>query len=160
MKSTKYTLAIAALGAVLFLVCPASWANSLGAGQSVAPDVFSPTGLTLLDSGTLSVTGVLSLTGAVYQTSGGTLDFVFQGAGFALPVGQTALITDAYSNYSGFTTGVGYTTTGSSLPGGLFVNGSVPPSNPVTRSSDGSTLTFTFSFANTGSTPSLPVRHS
>jgi hypothetical protein len=99
------------------------------------PDVFPGcAGCTLLasfNSGTVT-SGLLTfdLNSAVYldpsNTFGaGDLDFMYQVSNSASSSDSITRVTAI--NFTGFLTDVGFTTAGASLPGGLFVNGTVAP---------------------------------
>lgn len=129
----------------IFAIAPLAGALTAPARASVlfpgpgafSPDTFTiPPGATLLaeqNSGTVTSTGgalVLSVESAVYtdpdNTFGaGDLDFVYQVSNSASSPDSIGRVTA--TNFTGFATDVGYTTTGSSLPGGAFVNGTVAP---------------------------------
>jgi hypothetical protein len=98
-----------------------------------------------LGSGSAAASG--TYTDAVYRNTAGTLDFVYQFTESSTSkVGITS--TSGY-NFATFTTDVGYVTNGAALPGGIFMTGTVVPGAPnyITRSSDGSTITFAFSLS-------------
>lgn len=106
-----------------------------GPGAS-PPDIFSFSGLTLLassNSGSVVAVGgkyTFTLEAAVYSDPGNTfgagdLDFVYQVSNSASSVDSIGRVTAI--DFTGFLTDVGYTATGSSLPGGLFVDGTVAP---------------------------------
>lgn len=93
------------------------------------PFVTSPA----LESGTLVA--------AVYLESGGTLDFYYQ-------ITNNVTSTDSLArgtaiDFTGFTTSTGFRTDGSLLPGGVFVDGTVPPTT-ADRSSSGDVVGFLF----------------
>jgi hypothetical protein len=127
-------------------------------GGTVFNDVFfasqdvtleaSNSGAWSLGTGMAAASG--TYTDAVYKNVSGTLDFVYQFTNSATSnVGITE--TTGYS-FTGFSTDVGYLANGGSLPGGVFVNGStVTPGIPddVSRSGDGSTVTFNFNVFST-----------
>ena len=102
------------------------------------PDIFiGIPGGTLLASLTLPAsftttagTTSFTLTTAVYRDplnpfGAGDLDFVYQISNSANSVGPINRLTG--SSFTGFQTDVGFIPTGSTLAGGLFVNGSVSP---------------------------------
>jgi len=100
------------------------------------PDIFSLSGLTLLassNSGSVVAVGgkyTFTLTAAVYSDPGnifgaGDLDFVYQVSNSASSVDSIGRVTAI--DFTGFSTDVGYTPSGSTLPGGLFVDGTVAP---------------------------------
>jgi hypothetical protein len=79
----------------------------------------------LIEPFTTSVGTSGVLTTAVYQESGGTLDFYYQVANDSSSIDSLARETD--TNFKGFTTSTGFRVDGSTLSGGLFVNGTVAP---------------------------------
>lgn len=103
------------------------------------PDVFSGcAGCTLLastDSGLITVSSLgLTLTFDVVSAAysdpsntfgAGDVDFMYQVTNSSSSTDSVGRLTA--SNFTGFQTDVGYTAAGSTLPGGLFVDGSVPP---------------------------------
>jgi hypothetical protein len=100
------------------------------------PDIFSFSGLTLLasfNSGNVVAVGgkyTFTLTAAVYSDPGnvfgaGDLDFVYQVSNSASSADSIGRVTAI--DFTGFSTDVGYTPSGSTLPGGLFVDGTVAP---------------------------------
>jgi hypothetical protein len=103
------------------------------------PDVFAGcAGCTLLataNTGPISstfngVTLTFDLVSAVYSDpsntfGAGDLDFMYQVTNEASSTDSVGRVTA--TDFAGFQTDVGYTAAGSSLPGGVFVNGSVPP---------------------------------
>lgn len=129
----------------IFAIAPLAGALTAPARASILvpgpgeffPDTFTiPAGATLLadqNSGTVTSSGgalVLSVESAVYNDpdntfGAGDLDFVYQVSNSASSPDSIARVTA--TNFTGFSTDVGYTTTGSSLPGGIFVNGTVAP---------------------------------
>lgn len=89
-------------------------------------------------------------TDAVYQNTSGTLDFVYQFSNSSSS--KVAVTSTTGYNFGNFFTDVGYVQNGASLPGGIFVNGStVTPGIPdtISRSGDGSTITFNFNVFST-----------
>jgi len=144
----RFAAAILGLGALLVSLSAPARADLLPGGSG-SPDTFDLSGLTLLDSGsdTGSISGAVgsvnwTLTDAVFSDSNsvfgaGDLDFMYQIA-FS---GTAAVNTVGVSSFAGFSTDAGYTASGSSLPGGVFVNGSLSP-NSDSRSADGSAVTF------------------
>lgn len=127
-----------------------------GSGQQ-PPDIFvGCSGCTLLAS--TSASGIMdsdhtytfSYVAAVYQTAAGTLDFDYQ-------VTNSASSTDAISevsvfNFTSWATDVGNNTSGSSLSGGVFVNG-VDGSDAVSRNLSGDTVNFLFNVGASGLAP-------
>lgn len=82
-----------------------------------------------------------TLTSAVYRNPSGTLDFYYQVAN-AL-TSATAIARETDTNFVGWTTWTGYRIDGGSLPGGLWVNGTVPPVT-VDRDAAGQVVGFSF----------------
>jgi hypothetical protein len=78
---------------------------------------------------------------AVYQESGGTLDFYYQIFNNATSTDSIARETD--TNFSGFTTATGYRTDGSTLTGTSFVDGTFIPVT-ADRNSVGDVVGFSF----------------
>jgi len=118
-------------------------------GTSAAPDVFGSfaTDTLLATTGAqtfTSSTGVLSgtVTAAVFRTQFGFLDFVYQVSTNAVSLDAINRVTGI--DFTGFTTDVGYTPTGSTFPGGSFVDGTTIPVT-VDRSLGGDTVGFQFS---------------
>jgi hypothetical protein len=100
------------------------------------PDVFAACpGCVLqasVSSTETSTSGALTFTlnAAVYSDPGnvfgaGDLDFVYQVMNSAVSPDSVGRVTGI--DFTGFSTDVGYTPTGSSLPGGMFVDGTVTP---------------------------------
>lgn len=81
----------------------------------VAPYSYSTT------AGTTSGT----ITSAVFQEAGGTLDFYYQVAND--PTSATAIARLSATNFAGFSTSLGFRTDGASLLGSNFINGTVAP---------------------------------
>jgi hypothetical protein len=152
MKKTTL-LSLSLLSTMLLSISSAS-AAILPPGGSGSPDVFAGiAGGTLLASvnsgAVVSSNGKITFTlvAAVYSDPGNTfgagdLDFVYQVQSSANSVDGIARTTAI--DFTGFETDVGYTTAGATLPGGLFVNGTVPPIT-VDRSLSGGTVGFSFS---------------
>jgi hypothetical protein len=136
MRSRAYSLAVPAI--FLFLQMAGATVLTPGTGGQL-PDVFTGcAGCTLLataDTGPISstfngVTLTFDLVSAVYSDpsntfGAGDLDFMYQVTNEASSTDSVGRVTA--TDFAGFQTDVGYTAAGSSLPGGLFVNGSVPP---------------------------------
>jgi hypothetical protein len=139
-------------------VCAAAWSPVSYAGligtvlDSPGSTVFP--GLTSAAPGTLLATVVSpysfttkagttsgSVVSAVYLDADGTLDFYYQISNSANSASAIARATE--TSFAGFTTSVGYRTDGASLPGGIFINGSVIP-NSTDRNSPGSVIGFNF----------------
>jgi hypothetical protein len=84
MTATKlrFSLSLAACALAMLLIVSPAHANTLAPGELGSPDVFSSlSGLTLLASYSGSESGggdTWDLAEAVYSTSGGDLDFMFQ----------------------------------------------------------------------------------
>jgi hypothetical protein len=100
-------------------------------------------------SGSSAASG--TYTDAVFINAGGTLDFAYQFTNKS--TSAVSFTNTTASNFDGFATDVGYVSNGASLPGGLFMNGSTAtPGIPddISRSSDGSTITFDFNVFGTG----------
>ena len=126
-------------------------------GGPVPPDVFAPLpGATLLADVTTpftASTGLVSgtINAAVYSDpsntfGAGDLDFVYQYMNNASSKDAVNRITGI--NFTGFLTDVGYTATGSAIPGaGGFVDGTVIPVS-VDRSLGGDTVGFAFTAPN------------
>jgi hypothetical protein len=134
---------------VFSIVCSVALAVFFSAGASASiltpgtggqlPDIFAGcSGCTLLasnDSGlmTSSFNGVVlafDLVSAVYSDpsntfGAGDLDFMYQVTNESSSTDSIGRVTAI--SFAGFQTDVGYTAAGSTLPGGLFVDGSVAP---------------------------------
>jgi hypothetical protein len=92
-----------------------------------------------------------TLVSAVYREAGGTLDFYYQvtnsltapncGTGGKPACDPLSRETD--TNFTGFATSTGFRTDGSSLAGGIFVDGTVPPVT-ADRNSVGDVVGFSF----------------
>ena len=128
-------------------------------GGSGPPDIFAPLpGATLLASITGPFNGGFIMgnyTAAVFSDpnnpfGAGNLDFVYQVANSANS--QDAINRLTAINFTGFLTDVGYTATGSAIPGGLFVNGTTTPTS-VDRSIAGDTVGFQMGMAPNGILP-------
>jgi hypothetical protein len=125
------------------------------------PDIFPGcAGCTLLasiNSGPVTTaTLTLDLTSAVYADpanffGSGDLDFVYQVSNSASSTDSVGRVTAR--SFTGFSTDVGFTAVGSTLPGGLFVNGTVAPAL-VDRLSSG-TVGFSFNFFPPGETSTV-----
>ena len=135
-------------------------ATILPPGGSGAPDVFAPLpGATLQASigGPFTTSGSVSgsYTAAVYSDpsnvfGSGRLDFVIQLSNSAMSL--DAIVRATTQSFTGFLTDVGYTATGSAIPGGLFVNGTTVPIS-VDRSLSGDTVGFQMGAAPNGIPP-------
>jgi len=89
-------------------------------------------------SGTTSGT----LDSAVFQEAGGTLDFYYQVEND--PTSATAIARETNDNFSGASSiATGFRVDGSSLPGGIFVDGTVVPIT-ADLNGDGSVVGFSF----------------
>ena len=164
VKRGTWVVLLLSLSAIIIAFSEAAHGTLLVPGPGAfAPDSFPGcVGCTLLastNSGTITtVTLTLDLTSAVYADpanvfGAGDLDFVYQ-------VSNSTSSTDAVGrvtaiSFTGFGTDVGFTAAGASLPGGLFVNGSVAP-ELVDRVSPG-TVGFSFNFFPPGETSTVLV---
>ena len=135
-------------------------ASLLAPGTTLPPDIFSACpGCTLeasLNSGPITVSNGQGITltfdalSAVYADpsnpfGAGRLDFVYQLAN--LSGGNDFIGRVTAGVFSGFMTDVGFTATGSALPGGLFVNGTQAPqlvSRSATVPNNGATVGFIY----------------
>jgi VPDSG-CTERM motif len=139
-------------------------ATLLPPGGSGPPDVFgSFAGATVLASATNTFStfpsGLAhgSVTAAVFSDptnvfGAGDLTFVYQISNDATSIDNVMRGTGI--NFTGFMTDVGYTTVGSTIPGGGFVNGTVAPIL-VDRSVGGDTVGFNFDSFPGGLRPGL-----
>lgn len=104
-------------------------ANVITPGNSGSPDVFTgqSAGTLLATLSTpFSITGAQgTLASAVYQESGGTLDFYYQ-VNVATGTGFVNFNND-FGLFTGYTTDIGYRTDGAMLAGAGFVNGTNIP---------------------------------
>ena len=82
-----------------------------------------------------------NIVSAVFRNSSGTLDFYFQVVNSASSTDALARETDI--NFSGFLTWFGFRVDGASLPGAVFVNGTVAPVT-ADRNSGGNVVGFSF----------------
>ncbi|HEY1629437.1 MAG TPA: hypothetical protein VGF52_06240 [Tepidisphaeraceae bacterium] len=150
IRSGFALFAVALFGGILTAPAQASVLTP-GPGAS-PPDIFIPVGATLLasnNSGTVtssSGTLIFDMASAVYSDpsntfGAGDLDFMYQVATSASSLDSIERVTAI--NFTGFLTDVGYTPTGSSLPGGLFVDGSAAP-ELVDRVLPGDVVGFSF----------------
>jgi hypothetical protein len=129
----------------MLIFSQAASASLLAPGTTLPPDIFAPCpGCVLLasvDSGPTTVTNGLGITltfdvvSAVYSDpsnvfAAGDLDFVYQATNVS---GNDSIGRVTAGVFSGFQTDVGFTATGSALPGGLFVDGTQIPQS-VSRS--------------------------
>jgi hypothetical protein len=117
-------------------------------GDTVFPGLVAPG----TNPGTLlaSLTGSLVLTAgsgtamlfsAVYMEAGGTLDFYYQIANDMSSIDPLSLV--ANTSFKGFTTATGFRLDGSTLPGGLFIDGTVAPVT-ADRNAGGDIVDFSF----------------
>lgn len=120
----------------------------LAPGDTVFPGLTaSPPGTLLASLSVPFVTTLGTTTGtldsAVYRESGGTLDFYYQVVNNSRSIDAISRETD--TTFTGFTTAVGYRIDGASLPGGVFVNGTVPPVTADRNGGTGDVVGFSFS---------------
>ena len=143
------------------VILPSAHADAVGTvltnpGDTVIPGLTSGPAGTLLASLTAPfVTSTGSDSGtiisAVFKEPGGTLDFYYQvmigvtstNCGMAGELACDALSRETDTSFIGFHTALGFRTDGASLPGGVFVNGSVAPVNG-NRSPSGNVVGFNF----------------
>jgi hypothetical protein len=139
-------LAMLAVGAW----CQKATGTILPPGGTVVPSLIapgtSPGTLVAAISAQFSFTTTAGTTSgtivsAVYREAGGTLDFYYQVNDGASSTSSIA--READTSYMGWTTDVNYRTDGSSLTGGGFVNGTLPPLGGD-RDIPGSTIGFNF----------------
>jgi len=148
MMATKlrFGLSLAACALPMLLLISPAHANTLAPGGSGSPDVFGTlSGLTLLASSSGPQSGggfTWDLTEAVYY-SAGDLDFMFQVTN-TTSSGSAYIENISFQDFTGYSTDVGYTTSGASLPGDVFVNGTVAPHGGVSRTADGSQVGISF----------------
>jgi hypothetical protein len=164
LRRACFALGIAAMAAVM--CAPAATAgpvSCMAGGAALAPGAFvlpgdctgSPAG-TLLASLTAPFTSTLGLdsgtiVSAVFEESGGTLDFYYQVNLSATStncgaVGQPScdpLGRETDTLFTGFTTSVATRSDGASLSGGIFVNGTAIPVS-ADRNSTGDVVGFSF----------------
>ena len=136
----SWSLLLLAFAGVI-LLASASRANVISPGTSGAsPDNFtSLSGLNFVASNSATASAA-NFTEAVYRNSAGILDFMFQ----VTNTSSDLLFTrEANTNFTGFSTDVGYITNGSTLPSSPFVDGTGGPLS-VDRSVNGSTVGFNF----------------
>jgi hypothetical protein len=153
-KKWLFTLLISI---TLFIFGPAAKADPFLAGTVLTPPgatVFPGQVLNGTPAGTLLAALVTpysfattagttsgSLTTAVFRNSSGTLDFYYQI--FNSNNSATAIARLTAVNFTGFATATGFRLDGLSLPGGVFVNGTVVPVT-ADRNVPGSTVGFSF----------------
>ncbi|PWT97846.1 MAG: hypothetical protein C5B51_30525 [Terriglobia bacterium] len=150
------------LFAMLSLVVPTAQASLIGTvsllpGDTVIPGLTSDSPGTLLASLAVPWVGTLgtesgTLISAVYREAGGTLDFYYQltdnltapncGNAGQPACDSLARLTD--TTFTGFLTSVGYRIDGASLPGGIFINGTVAPVTADRNSGAGDVVGFNF----------------
>lgn len=82
-----------------------------------------------------------SMTTAVYQEAGGTLDFYYQVSNSA--TSATSIRAESDVNFDSFEPWTGYRIDGSTLPGGIFVDGTVAP-NTADNSSPAGDIGFNY----------------
>jgi hypothetical protein len=146
------------LAAMLIFAGSAS-ANELAPGTTLPPDIFAPcpscTLLASLNSGPITVSNGQGITltfdvlSAVYVDpsnvfGAGDLAFVYQVTNVS---GNDFIGRVTADDFSGFMTDVGFTATGSALPGGLFVDGTQAPqlvSRSTTALNNGATVGFIY----------------
>ena len=134
-------------------------ASLLAPGTTLPPDIFSAcAGCTLdasLNSGPITVSNGQGITltfdvvSAVYSDpsnpfGAGNLDFIYQVTSVS---GNDFIGRVTAGVFSGFMTDVGFTATGSALPGGLFVDGTQAPqlvSRSATVPNNGATVGFIY----------------
>ena len=148
----RFGLSLAACGLPMLLLVSPAHANTLTPGESGSPDTFTLSGLTLLASSPSEAQSDGSLTWdfaeAVYSDpsntfGAGDLDFMYQVTNTTNPDVDVFLSTINFQDFTGFSTDVGVTSSGSTLPGGVFVNGNNEASD-VDRSDDGSQVGFEY----------------
>jgi hypothetical protein len=150
----KMKIVIALLACVGF--SGAASAIPLLPGVSGAPDVFGSFATDTLVASPItspfSSGAVLSgsITAAVFRNPTGTLDFVYQVSNNAGSLDAINRVTAI--NFTGFTTDVGFTLSGSTFPGGSFVDGTTTPLT-VDRSLGGGTVGFQIATAPLGILP-------
>ena len=154
IESITFMRSLLALSTILIVLQPIR-AATVTPGNSATPDSsFNMTGLTLVTShsgsGSDSLGNNFNYTDAVYQDShnvfgNGDLDFVYQvtPTNFGEPSDVEPL------SFTGFSTDVRYTSSGSSLPGGIFADGTSTPVS-VGRTSNGSGLDFELNLSLSG----------
>lgn len=154
-SSRKSILAILAV-AVLLVAAPLSQATPLAGttqtnpGDTVFASLIPPGTIagTLLASliapysfSTTAGTTSGTLTSAVFMNPSGTLDFYYQVAND--PGSASAIARQTDTSFFGWDTWTGYRIDGGSLPGGVFVDGTVPPVT-ADRNAGGAVVGFSF----------------
>jgi len=164
VKKAQIFLQVLALVTAGMLV-PAAQADLLGTvptapGDTVFPGLIAP-GTdpgTLLDSLSVDFFSTLgtysgTLVSAVYRETGtGTLDFYYQvtnnltapNCGGAGQDACDAIARETDTDFSGFSTATGFWIDGSSLPGGIFVDGTVAPVTADRNGGVGNVVGFSF----------------
>ncbi len=159
----KTVVPILALLIACIMVVPSAKADLLGTvptapSDTVFPGLVAPgtdpgTLLASLSAPFVSTLGTTAgtLVSAVFEESGGTLDFYYQVTNnLTAPncgsAGQSAcdpISRETDTTFTGFTTSLGFWVDGSTLPGGIFIDGAV---GPVTgdRNSVGNVVGFSF----------------
>lgn len=151
MKKT-HLLPLLFLSAIaMFLSISSASASLLAPNSTLPPDIFGPlpgaTLLASLNTGSVTSTGgkiTFDLVAAVYSDpsnpfGAGDLDFVYQVTNSAASLDSIGRLTAI--DFTGFQTDVGFTATGSAIPGGLFVDGTQAP-QLVDRGLSGDTVGF------------------
>jgi hypothetical protein len=161
MKSKRAYLLPLWLGLLAtFIFSQAASASLLAPGTTLPPDIFSAcpgcTLLASLSSGPItisnsdgSITMTFDVVSAVYADpsnpfGAGDLDFMYQVSNLS---GNDSIGRVTAGVFSGFMTDVGFTATGSALPGGLFVDGTQAPqlvSRSATVPNNGATIGFIY----------------
>jgi hypothetical protein len=162
MKNLQIVLPMFAL-LIACMIVPSAQADLLGTVPAAPGDTVFP-GLvaagtdpgTLLASLSAPFTSTLgttagTLVSAVFEESGGTLDFYYQvtnnltapNCGSAGQPACDPISRETDTSFTGFTTALGFRVDGSTLPGGIFIDGAVAP---VTgdRNSVGDVVGFSF----------------
>lgn len=154
-SNRKLTVAILAVAALL-LIAPATQAAPLAGTTETNPGdtVFASLIPPGTDPGSLlawlveaysfaTTAGNTSgtLTSAVFRNPTGTLDFYYQVANDA--GSATAIARETATSFFGWETWTGYRIDGGALPGGHFVDGTVPPVT-ADRNAAGSVVGFSF----------------
>jgi len=143
----KWFLTLVALVG-LFAIAPAAKADPfllgtvpLAPGGTVVPGIVAASPGTLLASLIQPLSGGFTgtLTTTVFREAGGTLDFYYQ---ISISAGGGVFFLTT-TNFTGSATAVGFRPDGASIPGGLFVNGTILPTL-VGRNLAGSLVDFEF----------------
>src|SRR6266478_9075109 len=162
MKNRQRVVLVIAL-LVACMIVPSARADLLGTVPAAPGDTVFP-GLVLpgTDPGTLlaslsvpfvSTLGTTAgtLVSAVFEESGGTLDFYYQvtnnltapNCGSAGQPACDPISRETDTTFTGFSTALGFRVDGSTLPGGIFSDGTVAPVTGV-RYKDGDVVGFSF----------------